>query len=884
MKKSLSAARFKNLRVFLALFLIFGLWILPLNVAAQKRRASTNPSKSEKTKASSVENRKSEKEAAKKTLAVKKQLKKQSADEYTQGVLWQGEPGVTKTVSRIMEDEAAYQASLTPQDRAELEQKHKQRNEENEFRLDKDQKDSPAPLLYDVNGGYVNPLERQPVIKKSPNRLDGRLNPQTIPLTFSGPDASVGGGFVPPDTQGDVGPTDVLMTANDRITSYTKAGVIGSLNSSTTTFWASTGATGPCDNHVRYDRLSQRWFVAAIDCDPAGSNKILIAVSSGPTITGAGSFTFFNFVHDAVGTTPNTDTGAFADYPTLGVDKNALYIGDNVFPAGGFTGCSAFVINKANLLAGTLTVTVFRNIGTSTTGIYTPQGVDNEDPSATVGYFVGSDTGVYNVLNIHKITNPGGVPSISGAMTVAVSTGKGKNVPSAGGSLDPLDDRPFAAMINVNRVLTSARQDVASLWTAQSFSMERTAPFGPATAAPARMGGRWYEINTDIAAPALRQSGTFINTTGTTAATAIHTWITTTAMSGQGFMAVGSSNGGTPIFPGTVVAGRLREDSPSSADALGVTEMTTTAFAGQLAYANDTGSARRWGDYSQTVVDPNDDQTIWTFQEYSDNLGNWHERAVKLQAPPPAAPASSTPASCLQADMTGNFHGVVTVTGTSTAGSEFYDGNVVDWKGFRDYANYADNTGSPVAYTHGGGPGFQGPGAINAVGNGHLTANGGAATTGAGTASVAAFAPNAPGNSTIYLSPTTFKIKLDITGATSGSKYPLTVVNPDGQSVTTNNAVCVYIPTAASTNLSGRVTTKDGRGIGGVVITLQSAASGQAFSVRTNSFGYYNFNEIAAGQSYVVSANAKGYSFPNASQVVNLTGDNTSVNFTANNR
>ena len=25
----------------------------------------------------------------------------------------------------------------------------------------------------------------------------------------------------------------------------------------------------------------------------------------------------------------------------------------------------------------------------------------------------------------------------------------------------------------------------------------------------------------------------------------------------------------------------------------------------------------RWGDFSQTVVDPEDDQTIWTFQEYA---------------------------------------------------------------------------------------------------------------------------------------------------------------------------------------------------------------------------------------------------------------------------
>ena len=39
--------------------------------------------------------------------------------------------------------------------------------------------------------------------------------------------------------------------------------------------------------------------------------------------------------HDLVGATPNSDTGAFADYDTLGVDASALYIGVNVFDSSG---------------------------------------------------------------------------------------------------------------------------------------------------------------------------------------------------------------------------------------------------------------------------------------------------------------------------------------------------------------------------------------------------------------------------------------------------------------------------------------------------------------------------------------------------------------------
>ena len=41
--------------------------------------------------------------------------------------------------------------------------------------------------------------------------------------------------------------------------------------------------------------------------------------------------------------------------------------------------------------------------------------------------------------------------------------------------------------------------------------------------------------------------------------------------------------------------------------------------AGEDSYVKDFGSGRvRWGDYSATVVDPVDDTTFWTIQEYAE--------------------------------------------------------------------------------------------------------------------------------------------------------------------------------------------------------------------------------------------------------------------------
>src|SRR6059036_4293600 len=78
----------------------------------------------------------------------------------------------------------------------------------------------------------------------------------------------------------------------------------------------------------------------------------------------------------------------------------------------------------------------------------------------------------------------------------------------------------------------------------------------------------------------------------------------------------------------------------------------------------------RWGDYSFTDVDPNDDQTVWTFQEYALDAtgtgfgGDWAIRAVQLQAPPPATPSGASPSSACQGLSSVN----VTITGTSSSG------------------------------------------------------------------------------------------------------------------------------------------------------------------------------------------------------------------------
>ena len=98
---------------------------------------------------------------------------------------------------------------------------------------------------------------------------------------------------------------------------------------------------------------------------------------------------------------------------------------------------------------------------------------------------------------------------------------------------------------------------------------------------------------------------------------------------------------------GVAAAGRL------SSDASGTIQAATTAVVATTNYNMETTDGQRWGDYSQTVVDPVDDMTIWTFQEYCSATNQWGTRVVQLRAPFPAAPTAASPASIAAGSVSG---------------------------------------------------------------------------------------------------------------------------------------------------------------------------------------------------------------------------------------
>jgi YD repeat-containing protein len=81
-----------------------------------------------------------------------------------------------------------------------------------------------------------------------------------------------------------------------------------------------------------------------------------------------------------------------------------------------------------------------------------------------------------------------------------------------------------------------------------------------------------------------------------------------------------------------------------------------------------------------------------------------------------------------------------------------------------------------------------------------------------------------------------------------------------------------------SVSVGGRVLTAAGRGIFGATDTLIDA-NGNARQARTDSFGYYRFEDVAAGQTVIVQVRHKRYDF--APQVLSVAEEVNNVNFTA---
>src|SRR5205823_7368076 len=135
-------------------------------------------------------------------------------------------------------------------------------------------------------------------------------------------------GWLPPDCTLAAGPQHVLLSVNSSVAVYAKTGGAPLLQRTLTTWFANVlNAAMIFDPKALYDQHAGRWVLAAVALDQAANRSwFLLSVSQTPDPLGG----WWNYALDA-GRDGTTATQNWADYPSLGVDNQALYLTANMF-------------------------------------------------------------------------------------------------------------------------------------------------------------------------------------------------------------------------------------------------------------------------------------------------------------------------------------------------------------------------------------------------------------------------------------------------------------------------------------------------------------------------------------------------------------------------
>jgi hypothetical protein len=88
------------------------------------------------------------------------------------------------------------------------------------------------------------------------------------------------------------------------------------------------------------------------------------------------------------------------------------------------------------------------------------------------------------------------------------------------------------------------------------------------------------------------------------------------------------------------------------------------------------------------------------------------------------------------------------------------------------------------------------------------------------------------------------------------------------------------LPTAEHVSLAGRITTADGRGIQNVRVTM-TGPDGLSRYALSGPFGYFRFDDVEVGMTYVFSVTAKRYQFQQSVIARNVLDSVDDLNFVA---
>ena len=405
----------------------------------------------------------------------------------------------------------------------------------------------------------------------------------------------------PPDVNGAVGFDHLMVTLNSEVRIQNKQGTTTS-TVSLAGFWNGLGGhTDIFDPKITYDPYDKRWFFVCCASRNSSNSALLIGVSQTPDPTG-------NWITYTIKADPGNKL--WFDYPSLGFNRNWITVGGYLFKVTGATGAAdtvqrsrIWVLDKSVLYAGNPNINVtffdqqsYFHISPAVT--YNP----NDNSQWLVSVF-NNNFNNSGFMKLFSITGTQAAPVFSVGSTVNVG-GSWSN----GGVTGPQSGSAIGLDLGDNRVLQSTFRN-GILWVGNNISLPAVNP----TTCAAQI----ISIN-PATATALENIRTAANTDGS-----VMQAYPSITVNRNNDIFFGYSTFRNNAFVTSTISYRRN-------DGLGFFFYFFKGGEDWYVNLNSTSGLNRWGDYSATYIDPEDDITAWTIQEYprprvgnSTSSGRW---------------------------------------------------------------------------------------------------------------------------------------------------------------------------------------------------------------------------------------------------------------------
>ena len=393
--------------------------------------------------------------------------------------------------------------------------------------------------------------------------------------------------FRPPDTMGAVGTTQYVELNNGIFRVHDKSTGATLFSSNPSDFWNTTVGLGGSggDHRLMFDTASQRWIATAFGVT---GNIINVGVSATSDALGPWRGTAITVLAP----------GGTADYATLAVDRDAVYIGTNNFTPS-YIGTTLLVLPRASAFAAAgPNVSGLTTINTPNGGLdrgFAIQGVNSMDSDGVGRVVADSNVGNYSIS--YDVNNPGGPATLTSAVQTNSYTAGPPDGRQPDGTrlVDTLDTRIASSAWEMNGKIYYA-QTVAGTGANAGSSVIRVVVINAVTKAvlsETTIGDPNYDFY---------QGSLAINSSGKLVVGYNRSGFSTTDGQISIFARVYNANAN-----GTI----------SQTDEIFIRKSETNAYrCGELNII-DTACRQRWGDYAAVSLDPTNNDNFFVIGEYA---------------------------------------------------------------------------------------------------------------------------------------------------------------------------------------------------------------------------------------------------------------------------